>query len=124
MKSQELRVGNLVYRYIGELNDLKLEIYRFTTADFNYLFRFEPIPLTEEILLKASFKKNTDPVDGQTWFELEHFFLLKEDNGYYLASPGDCSMEYAISESKPMTYLNQLQNLYFDVKQKELEVKL
>jgi hypothetical protein len=124
MKSQELRVGNLVYKYIGELNNLKTEVHRFTTADFNYLFRFEPIPLTDEILLKASFKKSTDPYNGQTWFELENFFLLKEDVGYYLASPGDCSMEHAIFDSKPMTDLHQLQNLYFDLKQKELEVKL
>lgn len=82
----------------------------------------EPIPLTEELLLKCGFK-DRDCIFSMEDFELSYGRLLHfndADNKLFVSVNG---AEYAIS-SVPVEYIHHLQNVYFDLDGEELEVKL
>jgi len=78
------------------------------------LFKFEdfivePIPLTEEWLVKFGFKRSSTPNQltlGRFSYELSYSDLY-----YGLSRMGKCK------------YLHQLQNLYFALTQEELEIQ-
>lgn len=103
IKVEELRVGNWLYRKSINQN------VRISIDSFNDLIDYEPIELTEEILLKCGFE-----YDGAFYFK-DGIFLEYEDNSLRL----DC-----MSDSVNIKYLHQLQNLYFALTNKELNVKL
>ena len=104
MKANELRIGNWVLintmitkinmaRYIGDIDDDKIIA--------------EPIPLTEEWLLKFGLKTGYNHLFG---------FITKDYNTYYLED----GEGYNIT-SKPIEYVHQLQNLYFALTGEELK---
>lgn len=81
-----------------------------------YLFNnVYPIPLTEEILLKCGFSKigNSGLVGGTTY---------QDDNMTLLFGQGDAIYFHADTRYMPINSLHQLQNLYFILNNKELEV--
>lgn len=95
-----------------------------------------PIPLTEELLLrcgfewdkynKSFFNKEFKPFitknDGSKWWRInvsKSLFKEEYDNKLYLTS----EVEYTVS-NKPIDNLHQLQNIYFALTGKELEVSL
>lgn len=82
-------------------------------ADFLYsLYCYVyPIPLTEEWLLKFGFQKNDINNDYKYWLIDDSRFLIQTDKFYF-------SAWLNIIES-----VNQLQNLYFALKGKELTIK-
>ena len=116
MKENELRIGNLVY--IGkEVNEL--ELVDFADLYENDTFKhFEPIPLTEEWLLKFGFKE----------FEIDECWYLVKDNFMFEKSGIVGFYEYmdinavAINEGRTK-YVHQLQNLYFALTGEELTLK-
>lgn len=121
MKATELRIGNYIEKSLKSGNGRKL-YNRLTITDFNHIyendgsFNYEPIPLTEEIFLKCGFKKDTKGV------------LVLNKNIYSLILwGGEVSIYLKIDESVlsiEIHYLHQLQNLYFALTGKELEVNL
>ena len=129
IKPNELRIGNYVYEkywcndkrnYI--LEQLKIEsIFKSHIVDHldnayecNYII---PIPLTEKILLKCGFVLDIlNNGDSPVWLNDNNFYINSktfqpEDGGFYI-----CRYE--------IKYLHQLQNLYFVLTQKELEIQL
>ena len=120
---RELRIGNYVYLFksttlykITEIGYSKIEEDRYEASGISseavfrtYIDNLNPIPLTEELLLKCGFEKHTWGIVTyySPLFELGADFHLK-------------GVDYNIQ----VKFLHQLQNLYFDLGGQELEVKL
>jgi hypothetical protein len=103
MKASELRIGNIV-RY-GANNrvldaELFLQLLKYTTP-------FEPIPLTEEWLLKFGFE-----FTNGYGFKIFGNWLQKEDDVYFYNVNGNFVQ---------INYVHQLQNLYFVLTGEELK---
>ena len=132
MKASELRIGNkikfmddgTIFTVVSiDLKGAGLEnISEFAWIEFESL---EPIPLTEEWLLKFGFKQNLDK-----WFEINYFTdctLSAEKMGILINL---CSNRCAILDTdtdqqsamtaKRIYYLHQLQNLFFSLTGEEL----
>ena len=122
MKANEIRVGNW-------LNDPRQYDPKFfpktdngyfkaTARDIQYADEFEPIKLTEEILLKCGFYKTgitelyllTDTINI-SWFEEDPTVIEINSENIY---------SYIVN----CEFLHQLQNLYFALKCQELEINL
>lgn len=121
MKPQELSIGNLVC-YNGKVVKVeqitKHKIGYHTKPNetrMNYarLCEVEPIPITEELLLKCGFD---EPCDGV--YEREDFEITKEGDEWWVSWHGGCDYWFAIK------YLHQLQNAYQLVTGEELEIKV
>ena len=138
MRSNELRIGNLIqkngkihYTNIFTLRDIK----NLSIDDTDI---FEPVTLTEEMLLKCGFVKvkNKDKEDlreyiGHTAQKAKYaifdtdIFITKVDKRGLLWRSVDCDfMVLFYHKSIPIKYLHQLQNLYFALTGQELEINL
>jgi hypothetical protein len=115
MKANELRIGNIVLR--KEFLHSNLENCRFdkivvTHNDINachiYNRHFEPIPLTEEWLLKFGFV--TNPYEDRYEKGTIHIECDKTKGATYLW----------IENMPHIKYVHQLQNLYFALTGEEL----
>ena len=120
---QELRIGNYV-EYNGEI--IKLDGSLLCCYIQNELeFPLNPIPLTEEILLKFGFNE----VEGERWCDMHEEF--EECNYYYLSmfkiyyNPETDIFEddnlYHFNVN--LKYVHQLQNIYFALTGEELTFK-
>ncbi|WP_300701309.1 hypothetical protein [Bacteroides sp.] len=110
----------------------------FSTNPYVYQL-IEPLPLTNELLLKCGFEEIKD---GKTYILPLYFhksndiksnnylcFYCEKGKGVYALYTEylkDVSFEVKdpVLNNKPCTYLHQLQNLYFDITGEELGVKL
>jgi hypothetical protein len=135
MKTNELRVGNWVNDESGAIS------YQIRPQDFLPLslpeneVKAKPITLTPEILRKAGFVKY-DWMDGyfiKTKFgDLMIQFLTHRVCLYFTNVGGDSQgmkmrgKRYVgnINTTQNITYLHQLQNLYFALTGKELNIEL
>jgi len=134
--ANELRLGNII-RYkdndkivpafrgktrVIDITALRL-IYE-TKADY-----YEPIPLTEEILLKAGAKelKHDEELEDHYHFKIDHYtFYICIDKGEGYANEGNALF---LIHGVPYTsftckYVHQLQNLIFALCGQELEINL
>ena len=120
MNARELRLGNKIYFIMCDSKDQNMDEKKEITIyddDMTYMLNneslFEPIPLTEEWLLKFGFEKN-----GRDW-ELPNFrFHVNKPinyNGFVF-----CDGYTVITEK--IQYVHQLQNLYFALTGAELTV--
>jgi len=126
MKASELRIGNLVYQGVDDLEvvevkcsiDFLISLERVINAlclkpiplTEEWLVKFvKPIPLTEEWLVKFGFKKI-----GVN-YELNEFVIFTDRKGRlkYRSHPYDV----------PLYHVHQLQNLYFALRPEELTIK-
>ena len=122
MKAKELRIGNYVHHtdnwsYRQPEQDFKDFDFKWDNSDFNAMLEctlniedIEPIPLTEEWLLKFGYEV--------TFVDFKHFYKLKD---LYLDDkfqPCDTFISYDLQ------YVHQLQNLYFALTQKELNYEI
>ncbi len=120
MKAQELRIGNLlkISNKIGNLisvleNDvLKISVNSNTNISAP-IERFDPIPLTEEWLLKFGFEY-TRILCGFNQYRNKILELSITPNGY------EIFFTYKWINIK---YVHQLQNLYFALTGEELTIK-
>lgn len=114
MQANELRIGNWVYRANGKNGNKDIE-YQIENINLQSVKKYEPILLTEDILLKAGFELNED-----NQYMIDDFcFMLLNSKWYYNNTYYECGCP-----SKPIDikYLHQLQNLHFALTQKELEI--
>ena len=111
IRANDLRVGNWVnVDYTSGLKPRQIEAK--VLNDKLYLGAIQPIPLTEEILLKCGFKK------------VNKIFYRKGALTIEIQSFG----HFRISLDKKMLcnvkHLHQLQNLYFALTNEELKIEL
>lgn len=116
MKANELRIGNLVRNNMnGEiLKPCDVLCDGINTDNYeglNYGF-IEPIPLTEEWLLKFGFEKQHNEEDFDYWFKND--FL---NDIIWEHSEGFC---HNLNYGGDIKHVHQLQNLYFALTNEEL----
>jgi len=118
MKATELRIGNWVE---NESTNRQVEGVQLTGGYNEVMFwkimAFEhdisPIPLTEEWLVKLGFES-----EGNMWYTTNNISYNTEDNRVVREQPGILGTIYnAITR---VSYVHQLQNLYFVLTGKEL----
>lgn len=123
MKATELRIGNLFQdKYTKDV----FKVLELTTNSivFDYFtvkkWKAEPIPLTEEWLLKFGFKK-APLVDKY----LKGYFTYDSKLKYftYFTDIEDGGYENIIIQKEKLKYVHQLQNLYFALTGEELILK-
>ena len=118
MKANELRIGNWVRRRESDTN-IQIEQYLLCNAE---LCKYQPIPLTEEWLLKFGFVRPCEEHRYNTWEKYlapnRTFNILPpyEKIKYYGYSAGHRIGELEIK------YIHQLQNLYFALTDEELTI--
>lgn len=120
MEAKELRVGN--YIYVSNPASGILEVRKQSVERCNYhhitdLCRnnkdwvYKPIPLTEKWLLKFGFEWKNHAM------RLSNFYIRKQIGGFMLYISNE-THNIAIN----IKYVHQLQNLYFALTGKELEI--
>ncbi len=120
MEASELRIGNIV-----ETSGMIVNIEGSGIEDFaNGCLNLQPIPLTEEWLLKLGFnkdyKKGYIGIDvHNSDFVLTEPFVIGEWQSYYTFqfTAGN------IPKFTKLEFLHQLQNLYFALTGEELNIK-
>lgn len=122
---KELRIGNYInYAYFpNNLESIEPVLvsgiiethisYKEDNKEFTYqIEEFRPIPLTEEILIKAGFEKGSVFIDDlEISVNIKNNLLTIQQNGEHFGVQID------------IEYLHQLQNIIFDLIGKELEIK-
>lgn len=147
MKAQDLRIGNIVkldhfeygYMYasvtwLNDLGDICLDLLdeRFTEEEYECTFNeIRPIPINEEVLLKIGFSKRRNGsfeyVDNKDELCIE--FLGKYIRIGYARMyhcPEDvteCEYSSEIDLPSPL-FVHTLQNIWYLLTGKELEIKL
>lgn len=118
MTANELRIGNWINNvdnlYQIEDAEALLDVETFINHG-----AFQPIPLNEEWLIKFgfSFENSQHP-------EIKGFWHNRLNNfNFYFEQFPDNSFNYCAEDYVPLTTVNQLQNLYFALTGKELEIK-
>ena len=118
MKANELRVGNWVEKTEIKYSGLKLYHSEIAINDLIHASSLKPIPLTEEWLLKFGFEKMGDK------FSLKNkkagVFRFVKTSGNIIVG----ELEHGRNSiSEFITYVHQLQNLYFALTGEELTLK-
>lgn len=119
MQANELRLENLVW---NETQKIPVKVNMKILAEQHYRYKiykktgknlglWEPIPLTEEWFLNHEFEHNIE----QEIFNRYDICLSYSDK--YKGFKLYVNHEYEIG--KPMLYLHQFQNLYFDLEHKK-----
>ena len=119
MKANELRIGNFVYLSDKEKVWEILDGHEIDECDDNPFS--QPIPLTEEWLLKFGFHKKDAEWYLHPCFELKIIVFNKgEFNGVMFYTRTIHTDFTPIYSTTHMNYVHQLQNLYFALTGEEL----
>lgn len=136
MEAKELRIGNLIYvdsklRYVfGTIYKTIQHNYHLQNSTYseNYENECEPIPLTEEWLLKLGFEEISFTEDrNRDWykmFEIDNTSEIISLN--YYTKTNYCRFNFDIGYGNKyldLYYVHQLQNLYFALTGEELAIK-
>jgi len=129
IRAEELRIGNWVYQgeMYGDTQCTAYEIYGFTGAsNAQYYQEWKPISITEKWLERFGFEEELDPegvAHGIKVLESAHvdqILVVEIYENKCLFQIGETSYWTA---SFPIKYVHQLQNLYYALTGKELEIK-
>jgi len=125
MEAKELRIGNYVnhkdnWSYRQPKNDFKEFYFKWDDSDFHAMLEctldikdMEPIPLTEDILLKCGFEVYEFDNGQSNQYRFKDRLIVIRDNKF---------VDYGTSVI--LNYVHTIQNLYFALTGEELEVKL
>lgn len=119
MEVRDLMIDNWVYVIDEDGNEepLKIDLNDMCNIECDNSDMFKPIPLTEEIFLKSGFNQKyiTDPQgefsESLYWIDcFEVFYIIKDGIFFY-------------QNGMEIIYLHHLQNLFYILKSKQLEIK-
>lgn len=118
MTANELRIGNIV-KYTSLFNKNSIKNKTISGVDISdcqiYSEDYQAVPLTEEWLVKFGFSwKYMDDPTGKHWLLGGARFLFEYDESPNRFYNGPLGIE--------IKYVHQLQNLYFALTGKELEI--
>lgn len=122
MEAKELRIGNWVYSITHKKNHKVIKL------EFDSILNVEPIPLTEEILLKCGFEKTGDYGD-QIYYEPKNrgnrnYYICFDHDEICFGFASNGSYTDLLYDDANLQHLHQLQNLYFALTGEELNVDL
>jgi hypothetical protein len=127
LKANELRIGNLVkydncVKVIDVINDSK-NIVEFEDGDTVYaVFHCQPIPLTEEWLLKFGFVEHESVAGFELSFGRQSFIVANaQDDDFLLLYRSDVGCNY--HDLCFVETIHSLQNIIYSLTGEELEVK-
>lgn len=128
IQPQELRIGNHVFDIDGDImqiGDILDFGVKFKNTSLGSIYeKINPIPLTEEILLKFGFNKE---------YQKGYIGIDVCNSDFVLTEPlkmGEWQTKYtfqfktgSVHKFKEIEYVHQLQNLYFALTGEELQLK-
>ena len=120
MKETELRIGNYVYPfddiYLVDSKTILKDCIKVTPKDFKNTIHLEPIPLTEEWLIKFGFVRSSEKTTRLGYLKYNTFDLN-----------GGCGygnvFTYGSAAFNHIKHVHQLQNIYFALTNEELTIK-
>lgn len=118
MKANEIRLGNLFkcYNFDLTIGSINKEYVGHITNEGGFLITdLEPIPLTEEWLVKFGFYESE--TNGEYWLP-KLAFIKKNEYGFFVYK-----IRKGLTEISKFQYVHQLQNLYFALTGEELTLK-
>lgn len=132
----ELRIGNWVNQpqlpHIAKITAIDYSGDDYSGDDYYCKFEnihawcwcshLEPIPLTEELLLKCGFEKSQ--IDLRCAYVPHAYVGLRFEKGDFRYYKESDKWSYRATRIDNPIFLHQLQNLYFALAGKELEIKL
>ena len=138
MEANELRIGNLVYVTDNLTNLIFKEITPINIHNLMHLtgwdkspidIEFEPIPITEEWLLKFGFVKEENNIDVCYQIEIKDGYFLEYFKSMTYTSLMLREVNNVVGDSlfylpNIPTFVHSLQNLYFALTGKELEINM
>ena len=127
MKANELRIGNYYLDIDNQLSEMSgYELWQMSSNENLGIMEYQPIPLTEEWLLKFGFDINEDLGD-MVYYEIPSkksgygvCFDHEELSFYHYTTLG---ITHLIYDSEHLQYVHQLQNLYYALTNEELTIK-
>jgi hypothetical protein len=136
MKANDLRIGNLVnYLIIDEMDERKkwFEVSEIDYDDLRTIQNkhevnqdYQPIPLTEEWLLKFGFKKfESDGIVGYDYSDPNGKTIVYEKGRHTIVQWGITNPFFYSNHNLrvEITSVHQLQNLYYALTNQELTIK-
>ena len=125
IQANELRIGNIVKPIISRFNEKYLIIESISFDEINMNFRpyrldsIEPIPLTEEWLLKLGFTKH----HADYFNDVIYIKNVPNNNEFeWGLYPNKIGSGIQVKNGKLLKYVHQLQNLYFSLTGEELTI--
>lgn len=120
MKANELRIGNWVRKenYSPEFHKIEIEDFAILERSHNF---YQPIPLTEEWLLKMGFELSGHQL-GEEYSRGN--FSMYYYNGDYPDYEGEILASCFNGNNVEIKYIHQLQNIYFALTGEELTIKI
>ena len=120
--ANEMMLGNFL-QWKG--SDVENNYFNVTSIepDFDWLEEAEPIPLTEEWLLKFGFEiKETNGLLNVSINDFIRLELMKLSPEYCVFLVAKNNLDFCLSLNR-IKYVHQLQNLYFTLTGKHLTIK-
>jgi len=132
IQAQDLRIGNIAYSELTQRN-VKINVRLLALMQSEQRVKgkttYRGIPLTEEILLNCGSKYTGFKKDNYQFEKIKIYDLGNQVTLYYYVDYKNFSIFYKNQvvdcyDGLLDIELHQLQNLYFSLTQKELEIKL
>lgn len=120
MDAKQLRIGNYVYRENSKLINQKDDVYQIENVNRQSASKYDPIPLTEEWLLKLGFE-----IEGlRSYYNAELDLTVEFINGKYAFTI--CDQEHAPAITHYIMhceFVHTFQNNAYAITSKELTIK-